>query len=518
MAEHDKIKIVVKRAPKPDIKITVNSPIPLFYRDENDVYSLPIETSCLFDLGFAICDARYEKDECWSGTEEVEILKDYITEYTGVEDMAINIRGYRGTVAINFNTDPYTMHIVITDYPALHEVTCDKPTPHFDSGCNLLLHYDDDNDGILDLTDSVKAKLDGMTEEEVDFIKKSLMKGTINALCPGCFVPPPECNIDADCAAGYICEAGKCVKKEVLPNIKITVDSPIPLFYRDENDVYSLPIETSCLFDLGFAICDARYPKDECWSGTEEVEILKDYITEYTGVEDMAINIRGYRGTVAINFNTDPYTMHIVITEYPSVKPLWPVTITASELRWTNGTYRTAFTVSNLVSTTKYRIGIRTNRDKIRRDVTGITSYDIAVDISKADLDKEFYQVTCEVYNLTIDDWETTKKYLVPPYELKGTVHVGDSSIPTTIYLDEVAKFGMSVENIGAIEREYAVVLTFRGVDVTKEYRFPPENTVRIPAGKSAINEVSVVMPTDAIPADKTSAAYDLFITLEIFI
>ena len=484
------------------------------------------------------------------------------------------------------------------------EVTCDKPTPHYGSGCKLLIHYDDDNDGILDVTDSVKAKIDGMAEAEVDFIKKSIMKGSINALCPGCYTATPEykkltmttnspipllycektpeptmpwecwripttmnyplgvdisITLDADgkcrlvevpgfktgrrdknfdvtitdttCGAPTGRYAGTVtvdldagtlnvnLTKSPRPDVNITVDSPIPLFYRDENDVYPLPVEKSCLFDLGFAICDGRHPKDECWSGTEEVEIYKDYITDYTGVVNKTINIRGYRGTVRIDFTTIPYTMHVVITDYPTITPK-PVTITPSELRWTNGTYRASFAIGNLVPSKKYILSVRMGRhDKTvnSKTIDGVTSYDITTDIPKSEFDATGYTLSCKVYNYTDREWEKTEEYIVPPYTVKGNVDIGRSTIPTTIYLEESAVFDMMVENTGDREKEYAVILTFKNVDTGDEFKFTPEYTIRVPARGAGANRVSVIMPSESVPVEKETQSFDLVYKLEIW-
>ena len=166
---------------------------------------------------------------------------------------------------------------------------------------------------------------------------------------------------------------------------------------------------------------------------------------------------------------------------------------------------------------TKYTIGIRTNRDKIKRDVTGVSSYDITTNIPKVDLDREGYRISCEVYNLTIDDWETTETYVVPPYEIKGNVDIARSTIPTTIYLEESALFDMMVENTGDREKEYAVVLTFKNVDTGEEFKFTPENTIRVPARGKGANRIAVVMPSESVPAEKETQSFDLIYKLEIW-
>jgi len=85
--------------------------------------------------------------------------------------------------------------------PPPEEVTCDEPTEHFNSGCDLLLHYDTNRDGIIDYDEAVNAIQDyyddKITKAEVDFVVAARDAGSINAICPDCFVvaPPPEPNI-----------------------------------------------------------------------------------------------------------------------------------------------------------------------------------------------------------------------------------------------------------------------------------------------------------------------------------
>jgi hypothetical protein len=277
----------------------------------------------------------------------------------------------------------------------------------------------------------------------------------------------------------------------VRPDVNITIDSPIPLFYSDDAGTVSLPIKIAPGFNLGFAVCDGRYDDWKCWERWEECVIYEDYITDYKGVVNKTINIKGYRGTVRIDFTTIPYTMHVVITDYPEVPeregmgvgghvrdketgklitegrvihvetgesvsidhtgyydfdiveytglqhyraevagydalvkevavtkdrtdrldfelakaPSKPVTITPSELRWTNGTYRAAFRIGNLTRTTRYRVALldaEGNEIDAKR-VTGIYMTDILADILKSDLDEYGYKLSCSVHNSDTD-------------------------------------------------------------------------------------------------------------------
>ena len=196
-----------------------------------------------------------------------------------------------------------------------------------------------------------------------------------------------------------------------------------------------------------------------------------------------------------------------------------PITVTATELRWTDGTYRAAFAIGNLVPATKYRVVLLDAEDNEieANSVTGVSSSDIRADILKSDLDKFGYWLGCSVYNTDTGALVKREDYEVPPYEVKGNVDIPKSTIPTTIYLEESAVFDMMVENTGDREKEYAVLLTFKNVDSGEEFKFTPEYTVRVPAGGRGANRIAVVMPSEAIPMGEERATFDLIYKLEIW-
>ena len=70
-------------------------------------------------------------------------------------------------------------------------IACDTPTSHFSSGCDLLLHYDVDNDGVINLGELNQSYSDYengiITEEEFDFVSDAYIYDGINVVCPGCF-------------------------------------------------------------------------------------------------------------------------------------------------------------------------------------------------------------------------------------------------------------------------------------------------------------------------------------------
>ena len=74
-------------------------------------------------------------------------------------------------------------------------VTCDAPTAHYDTGCKLLLHYDADNNGLINLDELTQCYNDYengiITEAEFDFVSDAYINGGINVVCSSCYIQPP---------------------------------------------------------------------------------------------------------------------------------------------------------------------------------------------------------------------------------------------------------------------------------------------------------------------------------------
>lgn len=75
-------------------------------------------------------------------------------------------------------------------------IACDSPTPHFPSGCELLLHYDANNDGLINLDELTQSYTDYqngiITEKEFDLVSDAYINDGINKVCPGCWEAPPK--------------------------------------------------------------------------------------------------------------------------------------------------------------------------------------------------------------------------------------------------------------------------------------------------------------------------------------
>ena len=74
------------------------------------------------------------------------------------------------------------------------EIACDTATPNFDTGCDLLIYFDADHDGVIIPTERDNAwEAEGfgyITCKEAQFVEDAYDAGSINALCTGCFVAP----------------------------------------------------------------------------------------------------------------------------------------------------------------------------------------------------------------------------------------------------------------------------------------------------------------------------------------
>jgi hypothetical protein len=78
-------------------------------------------------------------------------------------------------------------------------ITCDYnpfASMDLDTGCKLLLHYDADNDGLINLDELTQSYTDYengiIAEEEFDFVSDAYINDNINVVCPECYTPPPK--------------------------------------------------------------------------------------------------------------------------------------------------------------------------------------------------------------------------------------------------------------------------------------------------------------------------------------
>ena len=85
-----------------------------------------------------------------------------------------------------------TLVITLTSPSAI--ISCTSATPHYSSGCALLLAYDRDNDGVISMSELFAATDDAeagiITASEAKFVSDAYTAGVIDALCTGCYTPP----------------------------------------------------------------------------------------------------------------------------------------------------------------------------------------------------------------------------------------------------------------------------------------------------------------------------------------
>ena len=77
-------------------------------------------------------------------------------------------------------------------------ITCDNnpfASLGLDTGCKLLLHYDADNDGVINIDELNQSYSDYesgiITEKEFDFVSDAYIYGGINVICSSCWTPLP---------------------------------------------------------------------------------------------------------------------------------------------------------------------------------------------------------------------------------------------------------------------------------------------------------------------------------------
>jgi len=93
----------------------------------------------------------------------------------------------------NNNTHEKWMPSLIIEGETLPELSCSAPTPSFASGCELLLSYDRNSNGKIDINEMSIAWNDYangvISVRELDFLWAAWEKDSINAKCSGCFSP-----------------------------------------------------------------------------------------------------------------------------------------------------------------------------------------------------------------------------------------------------------------------------------------------------------------------------------------
>ncbi len=169
-------------------------------------YKIEWESKGVGVITFGLHDGRNEED-CWVFREVTSYdgENNYVDELNTMicvsdtgEEERVDIRpGDQYKVWIEVSGDPET-RVYSDDYFSIigeDALICEQPTVNFDSGCNLLLHYDKDNDGIISETEALSASLDHfigkITEEERNFVRAVFQEkdGKINAMCTECWTP-----------------------------------------------------------------------------------------------------------------------------------------------------------------------------------------------------------------------------------------------------------------------------------------------------------------------------------------
>ena len=88
---------------------------------------------------------------------------------------------------------------------SLPSLTCDGATPSYSSGCELLLAYDENNDGKISDGEYNKAKNDWLEKEKIttreydlvaDVWARTTTGQKINTVCPNCYIPPTDTDGD----------------------------------------------------------------------------------------------------------------------------------------------------------------------------------------------------------------------------------------------------------------------------------------------------------------------------------
>jgi len=108
------------------------------------------------------------------------------------------------------------------------------------------------------------------------------------------------------------------------------------------------------------------------------------------------------------------------------------------------------------------------------------------------------------------------KKLLLYP---KGSITLSSNSIPEEVILEIWAPFSFIITNTSKGNVEYAIQITFEGVNVPNIYELPERvedllwTDVVAPTG-STTNEFVVMLPSEALPEGIDEAGYNIYLKL----
>ena len=196
-----------------------------------------------------------------------------------------------------------TLVITLTSPSAI--ISCTSATPHYSSGCALLLAYDRDNDGVISMSELFAATDDAeagiITASEAKFVSDAYTAGVIDALCTGCYTPPyvpPPTN-------GGDPSSSPTPKSLAAGDHNITISKS-----NYETVVAKINVsskgEVTCESVTGVSGCGTGYPRVEA-SGTS----VKVYMAQTEVVSDVCAWITGLGGWKSIQ-----WTPHVLEAYY----------------------------------------------------------------------------------------------------------------------------------------------------------------------------------------------------------
>ena len=217
------------------------------YYSDSITYTIqePCTVTCALDdcpntLGITTgCDLLKHYDTDGDGNISVDeftvVINDYLGENTTLEEFLFVQDCYENSAYPGIETKcpgcyipPCTVTCALDDCPNTLGIT---------TGCDLLLHYDADGDGIISIEEAEEATRDHfegiISEKEVSFVWAVMyFEEEINIKCPGCYIPSdPNGDITSVTLDGKLLPEG-----DTLDWI-LNDDAHVKVFFRNTGNV-----------------------------------------------------------------------------------------------------------------------------------------------------------------------------------------------------------------------------------------------------------------------------------------